>query len=60
MFIGSPETIIKKLKKTSSEGHFNTFFGEFNFSDLPEQDLMRSISLFGEYVIPELKNFDPF
>ena len=60
MLIGSPETIIKKLKKISTSGHFNTFFGEFNFSDLPEEDLMRSISLFGEYVIPELKNFDPF
>jgi hypothetical protein len=34
--------------------------GEFNFGDLPEDDLMRSIRLFGEKVIPELKDFEPF
>ncbi len=60
MFIGSPETVIRKLKDTATSGHFNTFFGEFNFSDLPEEDLMRSIKLFGQYVIPELKKFEPF
>ena len=37
-----------------------TFMGEFNFSDLPERDLMRSIRLFGEKVIPVLRGYEPF
>jgi len=39
---------------------FNTFFGEFNFGDLAEEDLMRSIRLFGTEVIPPLRDFEPF
>jgi len=34
--------------------------GEFNFTDLPEDDLMRSIKLFGEQVIPALRDYEPF
>ncbi|CAN0566666.1 unnamed protein product [Laminaria digitata] len=34
--------------------------GEFNFADLPEDDLMRSIRLFGEEVIPALRGFEPY
>jgi len=60
MFVGSPETVIRKLKSASKIGLFNTFMGEFNFADLPESDLMRSVRLFGEKVIPQLRNFEPF
>ena len=60
MFIGSPETVTRKLHKAAEEGLFNTFMGEFNFSDLPEEDLMRSIRLFGEQVMPALKDYEPF
>ena len=38
MFIGSPETVTRKLREAAEEGLFNTFMGEFNFSDLPEAD----------------------
>jgi alkanesulfonate monooxygenase SsuD/methylene tetrahydromethanopterin reductase-like flavin-dependent oxidoreductase (luciferase family) len=41
-------------------GFFNTFMGEFNFADLPEADLMRSIRLFGEKVMPALRDYEPF
>jgi hypothetical protein len=34
--------------------------GEFNFSDLPEGDLLHSIRLFGEKVIPALRAYEPF
>ena len=60
MFVGSPKTVALKLKAASDVGLFNTFMGEFNFSDLPEDDLMRSIRLFGEEVIPKLRDFEPF
>jgi len=59
MFIGSPETVTRKIRDAAEEGYFNTFLGEFNFDDLPEADLMRSIGLFGEKVIPALREFEP-
>lgn len=58
--VGSPATVARKLREWADFGVFNTFFGEFNFAELPEDDLMRSIRLFGEKVIPELRNFEPF
>jgi alkanesulfonate monooxygenase SsuD/methylene tetrahydromethanopterin reductase-like flavin-dependent oxidoreductase (luciferase family) len=60
VFIGSAETVTKKLRAAAQTGLFNTFLGEFNFSDLPEADLMRSIRLFGEKVMPALLDFEPF
>jgi alkanesulfonate monooxygenase SsuD/methylene tetrahydromethanopterin reductase-like flavin-dependent oxidoreductase (luciferase family) len=60
VFIGSPETVTRKLRKAAEEGVFNVFLGEFNFTDLPEADLMRSIRLFGEKVMPALRDYEPF
>ena len=60
MFIGSPRTVTEKILAASKAGLFNTFMGEFNFSDLPESDLLRSIRLFGEKVLPELRPHEPF
>ena len=57
---GSPETVARTLREWADFGVFNTFFGEFNFAELPEDDLMRSIKLFGESVIPALRDFEPF
>jgi alkanesulfonate monooxygenase SsuD/methylene tetrahydromethanopterin reductase-like flavin-dependent oxidoreductase (luciferase family) len=60
VFIGSPETVAMKIRKCAEAGLFNVFMGEFNFSDLPESDLLRSIRLFGEKVIPALRDYEPF
>ena len=60
VFVGSVETVTKKLRKAAEIGFFNTFMGEFNFADLPEAELMRSIRLFGEKVIPALRDYEPF
>ena len=60
MFVGSPETVTEQLRRLSTDGVFNVFMGEFNFDDLPEDDLMRSIRLFGEEVIPALRGHEPF
>jgi alkanesulfonate monooxygenase SsuD/methylene tetrahydromethanopterin reductase-like flavin-dependent oxidoreductase (luciferase family) len=60
VFIGSPETVTRKLRVAAESGLFNVFMGEFNFADLPEPDLMRSIKLFGEKVIPALRDYEPF
>ena len=50
----------RKIRAAADAGVFNTFMGEFNFSDLPEPELMRSIRLFGEKVIPALRGYEPF
>ncbi len=60
VFIGAPETVAAKIRATAEAGLYNVFLGEFNFSDLPADDLMRSIRLFGEKVIPALRNYEPF
>ncbi len=60
ILIGSPETVARRLRDYASDGMFNTFFGEFNFGDLAEEDLMRSIRLFGTEVMPALRDFEPF
>ncbi len=60
VFIGSPETVARKLRESAETGLYNVFLGEFNFSDLPADDLMRSIRLFGEKVMPALRGYAPF
>ena len=60
IFIGSPKTVAEKIHNAAKEGLFNTLMGEFNFSDLPEADLMRSLRLFGEKVIPALRSYEPY
>ena len=60
VFIGSPQTVAAQLRRAAATGMFNTFMGEFNFADLPEADLLRSIRLFGTEVMPRLRDFEPF
>jgi alkanesulfonate monooxygenase SsuD/methylene tetrahydromethanopterin reductase-like flavin-dependent oxidoreductase (luciferase family) len=60
VYIGSPKMVAEKLRATAEAGVFNVFLAEFNFSDLPADDVMRSIRLFGEQVMPALKDYEPF
>lgn len=60
ILIGSPDTVTEKLRQFASDGMFNTFFAELNFGQLSEEDLMRSIRLFGTEVMPRLRDFEPF
>jgi alkanesulfonate monooxygenase SsuD/methylene tetrahydromethanopterin reductase-like flavin-dependent oxidoreductase (luciferase family) len=59
-FVGSPATVIEQIKTAATEGVFNTVLGEFNIGEIAEEDLMRSIRLFGSEVIPALRNFEPY
>ncbi len=59
-FVGSPDTVARQLKAAAGEGLFNTIFGEFNFGALAEEDLMRSIKLFGTEVLPRLRDYRPY
>jgi alkanesulfonate monooxygenase SsuD/methylene tetrahydromethanopterin reductase-like flavin-dependent oxidoreductase (luciferase family) len=58
--IGSPQTVARKLRAYAEEGLFNVLLGEFNFGFLAEDEVMRSIRLFGEEVIPRLRDFEPY
>ncbi len=60
ILVGSPKTVAEKLRAYAEEGSFNTFFGEFNFGNLAEADLLRSIRLFGSDVIPRLRDYEPY
>ena len=60
VFIGSPETVARKIRTAAENGLFNVFLGEFNFADLPAEGVMNSIRLFGEKVIPALRDYEPF
>ena len=60
VFIGSPDTVAAKIRAAAAAGVFNTFMGEFNFADLPETELLNSIRLFGEKVVPALRGYEPF
>ena len=57
---GNLRDALDRQLKAAETGFFNTLMGEFNFADLPEADLMRSIRLFGEKVIPMLRDYEPF
>ncbi|MFM9969594.1 MAG: LLM class flavin-dependent oxidoreductase [Burkholderiales bacterium] len=56
VFVGSPETVTRKIRQAATEGMFNVLLGEFNIGYLEEPDLMRSIKLFGEQVMPNLRD----
>lgn len=60
VFVGSPETVARDVREAAAEGSFNTLFCEFNHGQLSEEDLMRSIRLFGTKVMPELMDFEPY
>ena len=48
-----------ELRAAADEGFFNIFVGEFNLGALSEEDVLRSIRLFGTQVIPALRDMDP-
>jgi hypothetical protein len=52
--------VANRIKTAAEEGLFNTVFAEFNLGSMAEDDLMRSIRLFGEQVIPQIKDFQPY
>ena len=56
---GTPN-VIEQIKQAASDGVFNTVMAEFNIGAIAEEDLMRSIELFGSEVLPALRSFEPY
>ena len=54
--VGSPETVIEKLKHIRDELGVGSLLLEAQGGRLSHEDTMRSIELFGKEVIPALKD----
>jgi len=52
---GSPEQVIDQILKQQEDVGFGTFIGEFRFGSLPHRMAKRSMELFAEKVMPQLK-----
>ena len=57
---GIGSELLRRVRAWAEQGTFNSFFGEFNFGQLKEADLMKSIRLFGTEVMPKLRSYEPF
>jgi alkanesulfonate monooxygenase SsuD/methylene tetrahydromethanopterin reductase-like flavin-dependent oxidoreductase (luciferase family) len=60
VFVGSPATVARNMRRAAEEGMINTMLCELNFGAMGDEDLKRSIRLFGTQVIPALRAFEPF
>ena len=60
VFVGSPETVTRRIREAAEEGLFNTVFCEFNLGSMTEAELTRSIRLFGTEVMPKLCGLEPY
>lgn len=59
LFIGSPETVARKIASAATNGVFDTALCEFNFGFLPEDRLMASMRRFASEVMPALRDLEP-
>ena len=55
LVVGSPDTVIKKLRYIKEELGIGALLLEAQGGPLSHQDTMRSLELFGKEVIPALK-----
>ena len=51
-YVGSPETVIQRIRETQKLTGFNVLGARFRFGPMPDEMVMNSIRLFGEKVIP--------
>ena len=54
---GSPETVARQIKEIATQAGADCFLGEFTFGALEHDKAMKSLRLFTEQVMPELRKF---
>jgi len=54
---GSPETVTQQIREIALQAGADTFLGEFAFGALEHHQVMNSLRLFTDQVMPELKKF---
>ena len=55
---GSPETVTRQIREIALQAGADTFLAEFAFGALEHQQVMNSLRLFADQVMPELKKFE--
>ncbi len=55
---GSPETVTRQIETIATRAGADTFLGEFTFGALEHRQVMKSLHLFTDQVLPELKRFE--
>jgi alkanesulfonate monooxygenase SsuD/methylene tetrahydromethanopterin reductase-like flavin-dependent oxidoreductase (luciferase family) len=55
---GSPETVARQIREIALQAGADTFLGEFAFGALEHRQVMNSLRLFTDQVMPELKKFE--
>jgi alkanesulfonate monooxygenase SsuD/methylene tetrahydromethanopterin reductase-like flavin-dependent oxidoreductase (luciferase family) len=55
---GSPQTVARQIKEIALEIGADCFLGEFTFGALEHEKVRKSLNLFVEHVMPELKAFE--
>ncbi|MEK6601345.1 MAG: LLM class flavin-dependent oxidoreductase [Candidatus Binatota bacterium] len=55
---GSPDSVIRQIKEIATQAGANCFLGEFTFGALEHDKVMKSLRLFVDHVMPELKKFE--
>ena len=51
-YVGSPETVIQRIKETQKSMGYDVFGGRFRYGPMPDHLVENSLRLFGEKVIP--------
>lgn len=54
---GSPETVTRQIKEIAAEVGADCFLGEFTFGALGHEQALKSLRLFADHVLPELKKY---
>jgi alkanesulfonate monooxygenase SsuD/methylene tetrahydromethanopterin reductase-like flavin-dependent oxidoreductase (luciferase family) len=55
---GSPETVVKQIKKIAEQAGADTFLGEFTFGLMDQRQAMNSLRLFTAEAMPQLRKFE--
>jgi len=55
---GSPETVTRQIREIALQAGADTFLGEFAFGALEHHQVMNSLRLFTDQVMPELKKLE--
>jgi probable LLM family oxidoreductase len=59
LFVGSPETVARKIAKTAAALQISRFDLKYSTGTLPHQNLLESIRLYGEQVVPLVQRLLP-
>tara|TARA_B100000745_G_scaffold77501_2_gene47014 strand:- start:3929 stop:5035 length:1107 start_codon:yes stop_codon:yes gene_type:complete len=54
-YIGSPDTVIRKIEETQKSMGYDVFGGRFKFGPIPDRLVEKSLRLFGQHVIPHFR-----